>query len=246
MGERMRGRKGQEALKRRRAMHPFCAHCEARGIVRPAVEIDHTIPLALGGEDVDENTQGLCLPCHAIKTALEDASAGGAANHPDWLRPAKCRLTIVSGPPCSGKSTLVAELAEPRDMVIDLDELADKIRPGFLASRQWDAELLNRAIRARNSLLGSLSTLAPRNSAYFVVSAPTKAERAWWDAKLQPKVFRLLDPGEPVCTQRALRRGGIGDANTVAAWYARARQPWTPEKPRPKRQAFGEDGYPVE
>lgn len=250
MGERMRGRKGQEALKRRRALHPFCAHCAARGITRAAAQIDHVLSLALGGEDVDENTQGLCLPCHAIKTAFEDASGNGAANHPDWLRPASCRLTIVTGPPGAGKSTLVTDQAGGLDLVVDLDDLADRVRPGFLASRQWDAELLNQAIRVRNSLLGSLSTLPPRAAAWFIVGAPSVAEREWWRGKLQPADWRHLDPGRDECVRRVIRRASPSSvARQVGAvddWYERARLPWSPEKARPKRAAIGVDGYPVE
>ena len=246
MGERMRGRAGQEALKRRRVMHPMCAHCAERGITRATVEIDHVVPLALGGEDVDENTQGLCLPCHAVKTALEDASAGGAANHPAWLRPASCRLTIVTGPPCAGKSTLVANEAGRLDMVVDLDDLAARIDPSFANGRRWTSELLNRAVRARNSLLGSLSTLPPRSAAWFIVGAPSVAEREWWRGKLQPADWRHLDPGRLECERRALRTRGIESVPMVAQWYVAARAPWSPDKPRTKRLAIGPDGYPVE
>ncbi|MHC0429219.1 HNH endonuclease [Streptomyces sp. O3] len=35
------------------------------------VDIDHVIPLALGGEDVDGNVQVLCKRCHRTKTSLD-------------------------------------------------------------------------------------------------------------------------------------------------------------------------------
>jgi len=246
----MTGRAGQAALKRRRAQHPFCAHCEARGITRAAVEMDHVVPLALGGEDVDDNIQGLCLPCHAIKTALEQASAGGAANHPDWLRPAGCELTIVSGPPGAGKSSLVEQQAGVLDVVIDLDDLAERIAPGFLPARRWTSELLNQAVRARNALLGSLSQMPPRSRAWFVVSAPSVAEREWWRARLVPVDWKHLDPGREECTQRVIRRAPTSavalQVEAVDGWYERARRPWSPDKAPRKRAVIGADGYPVE
>ncbi|MFC5641932.1 MULTISPECIES: HNH endonuclease [Kitasatospora] len=32
------------------------------------VDVDHRTPLALGGEDTDENAWLLCRPCHRAKT----------------------------------------------------------------------------------------------------------------------------------------------------------------------------------
>ncbi len=249
MGKRMQGRRGQAALKRRKAAHPFCAHCAARGIVKAAAQMDHILALALGGEDVDSNIQGLCIPCHAIKTAMEDASGGAATNHPEWLRPASCHLTIVTGPPCAGKSTWVRDAAGPLDVVIDLDDIASRIDPSF--ARRWTGDLLNRSIRARNSLLGSLSTMPPRAAAWFVIGAPTAAERAWWHDKLKPADSVHLDPGKDVCMRRAqlrthTQREGWEQQQIVAEWYQLARQPWRPKASRPKRQAIGADGYPVE
>ncbi|WP_258050237.1 HNH endonuclease [Streptomyces finlayi] len=35
------------------------------------LDIDHVVPLAKGGEDVDENVQALCKLCHKAKTAMD-------------------------------------------------------------------------------------------------------------------------------------------------------------------------------
>ena len=65
---RIRGRRLQ-AIRRRHFMHePLCVMCKAKGKTTPAVELDHIIALTNGGEDTDENRQGLCTPCHAAKT----------------------------------------------------------------------------------------------------------------------------------------------------------------------------------
>ncbi|WP_443019268.1 HNH endonuclease [Sphingomonas sp. 22R3R2A-7] len=50
---------------------PLCRHCTERGLVTPAVEVDHIKPKALGGEDLLENTQSLCKACHQEKTRLD-------------------------------------------------------------------------------------------------------------------------------------------------------------------------------
>lgn len=53
---------------RRLDADPLCRHCTERGLVTPAVEVDHIKPKALGGEDTWDNTQSLCKPCHQDKT----------------------------------------------------------------------------------------------------------------------------------------------------------------------------------
>jgi 5-methylcytosine-specific restriction endonuclease McrA len=46
-----------------------CAYPECTETV--GLELDHTIPLALGGRDADENLRPLCGPHHKAKTALD-------------------------------------------------------------------------------------------------------------------------------------------------------------------------------
>jgi 5-methylcytosine-specific restriction protein A len=68
MGERIRGRLGMAMRKRRLNAEPLCRDCQAKGIVRAAVTPDHIKPLALGGEDVDDNIRCLCTECHEKRT----------------------------------------------------------------------------------------------------------------------------------------------------------------------------------
>lgn len=44
-----------------------CAGCGLT-ILASAVDVDHILPLAKGGEDVPDNVQPLCRPCHKSKT----------------------------------------------------------------------------------------------------------------------------------------------------------------------------------
>ena len=62
----------------RYADNPLCVECVKRGRVTVATIRDHIIPLAEGGEDVPENTQPLCVQCHAAKTKAESARGRGA------------------------------------------------------------------------------------------------------------------------------------------------------------------------
>ncbi|MFI8263670.1 HNH endonuclease [Streptomyces sp. NPDC085665] len=47
-----------------------CARCGLE-FLPSAVDVDHIKPLALGGEDTDENVQPLCRPCHKAKTRAD-------------------------------------------------------------------------------------------------------------------------------------------------------------------------------
>ena len=47
--------------------HPTCQACHAR----PSAVADHITPRAEGGTDDPANGQGLCNPCHDIKTLTE-------------------------------------------------------------------------------------------------------------------------------------------------------------------------------
>lgn len=53
--------------------NPFCAECAKEGRDVRAVQRDHIVSLEEGGADDDANTQGLCGPCHEMKSKAEAA-----------------------------------------------------------------------------------------------------------------------------------------------------------------------------
>ena len=68
--QRKRGRAGQRDRRRRlERTGGLCERCLEQGRTRLATRVDHTVPLALGGLDVDGNTRNLCEPCHIEVTA---------------------------------------------------------------------------------------------------------------------------------------------------------------------------------
>lgn len=75
---RIRGRKLQAIREAWLYDHPLCVMCQAKDppVVTAATQLDHVIALANGGPDFDQpggdaNKQGLCDPCHEIKTAQD-------------------------------------------------------------------------------------------------------------------------------------------------------------------------------
>ena len=66
---RQRGRKAQAQRNRRLALdNGLCRLCRDQGIYRPADVIDHIVPLARGGPDIDRNCRALCNDCHDAVT----------------------------------------------------------------------------------------------------------------------------------------------------------------------------------
>lgn len=58
--------------------NPLCVECAGKGVVEPAVDVDHIVP---HGGDKElfwdrSNWQGLCRSCHSKKTATEDGGFG--------------------------------------------------------------------------------------------------------------------------------------------------------------------------
>ena len=69
--KRMTGRRLQAARAELFTANPLCVECSRLGRVKLATQRDHIIPLAEGGQDVPENTQGLCHDCHEGKSLAE-------------------------------------------------------------------------------------------------------------------------------------------------------------------------------
>lgn len=162
--------------------------------------------------------------------------------HPDWLRPSNIPLTIVCGPPCSGKTTYVNQHKAAGDIVIDLDAICMKLQPGY---QHWSgdhdskAKLIGRAIRIRNIMLARLPH-AKSGHGWFIVSAPSQEERDWWHRKLGGAIM-LLNPGIEECKRRAIRRGTPKAVAGIVDWETRSELPWHAPVRHP---AIGVDGYP--
>ena len=68
---RMKGRRWRELRGLVLRARPLCVHCQARGVLREATEVDHRVALANGGGDDFENLDPVCRDCHTIKTRAD-------------------------------------------------------------------------------------------------------------------------------------------------------------------------------
>lgn len=69
--KRIRGRRLQVIREQHLRLFPLCAECHRNGRVRLATQLDHILPLFKGGPEAPANRQGLCDPCHEVKTAMD-------------------------------------------------------------------------------------------------------------------------------------------------------------------------------
>ena len=204
---RIRGRKRQEIRLAHFRERPLCVECEKLGLVSAAVELDHVVALANGGVESHDpfvNRQGLCADHHRIKSREDLAIArrrdGGAAlsdaatlrRMPKGLSRSRIPLTLISGPPGSGKSTYLRAHAGPNDVVIDLDAIQQELSglPEHHTGGKWVALALDE----RNRRLRALATDTEHDRAWFIIAAPVPQERRWWVETLGAELVLLRTP----------------------------------------------------
>lgn len=143
--------------------------------------------------------RGLCHPCHSHWTASRGGGFGNPTKdtpvptrarrrclHPDCgqlvERQGYCanhppvKTTIISGPPCSGKSRYVRDHAQPGDLIVDWDDLAHALT-GQPAHTKTPAELIGYIAEARDAIIARLEQRRPNDvrAAWIVVSDPSDA-----------------------------------------------------------------------
>lgn len=126
-------------------------------------------------------------------------------------------IHVITGPPCAGKSTYVREHAEPGDVLVDFDALAQALGSG----RPHDApdEVRSAAFAARSAVV-ALALSGDAKADYWVIHTnPTDEQAAAYEAA--GSEFVALDPGVDECLRRAAdddRPARTTDA--IRAWYA--------------------------
>lgn len=184
----------------------LCQPCLEKGKITVANTVDHKTPKAEGGNDDLENLQTICKRCHTMKTAMESARGGEKVSFlPEWLPAPAIPVTIVCGPPGSGKTTYASEHAGPRDLVVDVDSIAAEMfnLPMYRAS----TEQIRAAIRYRNKLLASLAEKdCGYQKAWLIVTAGSPDKRQFWQRKYGDNMVIMITDKE-TCVERVKADG---------------------------------------
>jgi hypothetical protein len=85
-------------------------------------------------------------------------------------------LTIITGPPCAGKTTYIRQYARPGDIVVDFDVIAQAV--GSLVSHGHDPPVWKVAIEARDAAIkAAVGCHRQGATAWVIDSRPTPAAR---------------------------------------------------------------------
>lgn len=122
---------------------------------------------------------------------------------PAGPRPPAVPVTVIAGPPGAGKSTYVAEHAEPGDLVVDFDLLYRALTGGLTRKLDNPLELRPYVLAARRSILKRLLTagLGSLRHAWLIHGAPHPAERDAWRQRFAARVIVIATPPD-VCLAR--------------------------------------------
>jgi predicted kinase len=133
-------------------------------------------------------------------------------------------LTVVTGPPCSGKSTYIRGHAHAGDIIIDLDRIALALTTEDTAHHEYSQHVRSAARAARNAAVNyslAISKNHPSIHAWIIDCAAQPTARAGY-RKLGATVVKL-DPGMTTCLGRAEAERPPQVTQLIRAWYAAQR-----------------------
>lgn len=131
-------------------------------------------------------------------------------------------LHLVTGPPCSGKTTHVRQHAGPTDVVIDWDAIAQAL--GSPSTHDHPPHLVPFVAEARDAVIARLARPSDAAAAWLIKTNPTADEYAAAASVV------TLDPGVDECLARAHRDGRPQHTlDGIRTWYlAAATRPTAP------------------
>lgn len=142
-------------------------------------------------------------PCHMLCNARRgDGTHGSGTVH------------VVTGPPCSGKTTFVQSNRGEGDVVIDMDAIACAL--GYGQAHGAAGNYLRVALAARAGAIAEV--LRRRCGAWIIHTQPSREDMVRYETC--GAVFHVLDPGIDECLRRAEADGRPeGTADAIRKWY---------------------------
>ena len=116
-------------------------------------------------------------------------------------------LTVVSGPPCGGKSTFVRENAQPNDIIIDMDRIALALSHESITNHDYPAHIRAVARSAREGARKKALEYAQgdrRINVWLIETSPSPANIEFY--RILGARFVLQSPGLEECLRRLKTR----------------------------------------
>lgn len=205
--------------------HPLCVKCLEEKVTTAATVVDHIIPHR-GDQSLfwdEANWQPLCKRHHDQKTVSE----GGIVYKRDH------RVTIVCGPPGSGKTTHVQMQMRPGDLVVDLDAIREAI-----SFQPWYTDLpqlAGFAAAARDAIIAELAKQRGV-AAWVITTEPDPARRASLRQALDADVLIMAVPAKR-CIERI--RNDERRSNQAQRFAQAVDEWWRLYRPGPGEQVMG-------
>ena len=126
-------------------------------------------------------------------------------------------LYVITGAPCSGKSTWVRKRAKPGDMVIDLDRIALAITAEATPHHEYPPHIRKAAVMLRKQAVAQAMIYAKSGNSFIIHAKPNQRARAAYK-KAQANIIELTEPLK-VLLERAAAERPAWVAGMIRAWY---------------------------
>lgn len=146
-----------------------------------------------------DNVECVCFRCH---NKIHDRWQGGNGG---W-KPVQKQVFIVYGSPCAGKSTWVRSVAEPEDLVVDMDSIWQMIS----INDRYDkpAQLRSVAFQIRDGLYDIIKYRSGKwHNAYVIVGGALKGDRDRLVQRIGADDLVFIDTPMDECMKRVMNRG---------------------------------------
>ena len=115
---------------------------------------------------------------------------------------------IVYGAPCAGKTSFVDSVAEPGDLVLDLDRVWAAVRAGCCGADEKPGELKQNVFAIRDLIIDMIRVRRGKwNNAYIIGGYPLQGERERLAEIVGAEKIIFIDAAKDVCLARAQLRG---------------------------------------
>lgn len=131
-------------------------------------------------------------------------------------------ITVVTGPPCAGKSTYVRGWAEKGDIIIDMDAIASAMTPFLDEEHDYPDAVRAVAMEARKGAVRKALEVGQmiRGNVWIIHTSPDREILRRY--RSMNARMKTIDPGRDVCLARLAERPKgqhVKTRRVIDDWY---------------------------